>query len=124
MRNFPINLLKTAQTVIGKQAYTIEQWIGSVQNDRGHMIDSYAAPEQREASIQPVQPKEITLSGLDMNQVYIKIFDTSIIEIMTRSKNPPRISFDGYYWEPIPETSNYNLQGGWNKVVCSRKRKI
>lgn len=124
MRNFPINLLASAQSVIGKQEYSIEEWLSRTQNDRGHEIDVYDTPQSRSASIQPMEPKEVNFSGLDMNQVYIEIYDLDLIKILTRSSNPPRISWNGYYWKPIPNNSDWIEQGGWNCVVCSRKRKV
>ncbi|WVH05510.1 hypothetical protein KKJFFJLC_00006 [Vibrio phage vB_VpaS_PGB] len=124
MRNFPINLLAAAQSVIGKQEYTIQEWLSRTQNDRGHEVDVYSEPVARQASIQPMEPKEINFSGLDMNQVYIEIFDLDLIKILTRSTNPPIITWNGYIWEPIPQNGDWIEQGGWNRVTCSRKRKV
>lgn len=124
MRNFPINLLAVTQSVIGKQEYQIEEWTGRARNDRGIEVDTYADPVTRSGSIQPMEPREVNFNGLDMNQVYVEIYDLDLIKILTRSTNPPLISWNGCYWEPIPNNSDWIEQGGWNCVVCSRKRKV
>lgn len=124
MRNFPINLLASAQSIIGKQKYQVEEWTGRSRNERGVEVDTYTDATTRFGSVQPMEPKEVNLSGLDMNQVYVEIFDLNLIKILTRSSNPPRITFGGYYWEPIPQNADWLEQGGWNRVTCSRKRKI
>lgn len=121
MRNFGINLLATVQTVIGKQQYTIEEWTGRTRNDRGANIDQYGTPQNREGSVQPLEAKEVIMMGLMQNKIYIEVFDLELIKILTRSENPPRINFNGYYWEPIPPGSDWQLQGGWNRVVCVRQ---
>lgn len=124
MRNFPINLLAMTQSVIGTQQYLLEEWTGRARNDRGIEVDTYAEAVTRKASIQPMDPKEVNFSGLDMNQVYIEIFDLDLIKILTRTSNPPRLSWNGWYWEPIPNNSDWIEQGGWNRIICSRKRKV
>lgn len=123
MRNFPINILAMAQSAIGTQQYVIEEWSYAEESERGHLIDFYLDPVVRRASIQPMEPKAVNFSGLDMNQVYIEIFDLDLIKILTRTENPPRISFGGYYWHPIPNNQDWMAQGGWNHVTCSRGRK-
>lgn len=123
MRNFPINLLAMTQSVIGTQQYLLEEWTGRTRNDRGIEVDTYAEAVTRKASIQPMEPKEVNFSGLDMNQVYIEIFDLDLIKILTRTSNPPRLSWNGWYWEPISNNADWIEQGGWNRVICSRKRK-
>lgn len=121
MNNFPFNTLGLAQSVIGKQEYQLEQWTGRVRNDKGYEVDSYSAPVTRKASVQPVSSKEIKLSDLQANSNYIKIYDLDLIEILSRSQNPDRITFDGYYWQPISPKDKWN---NWNKVYCVRQDKV
>ncbi len=123
--NFPFNVLGTAQTVIGTQTYSYEEWSGRTQNARGIYVDSYTDAVDRKASVQAMTTKEISVAGLEMNQVYIKILDTELINILTRSDNPPRITWDGYYYQPVSEgAGNWMTQGGWNRVVCARQEAI
>lgn len=121
MKNFPINLLKTTQTVIRKQSYSLEEWSGRAKNARLIEVDTYDEAVTRKASVQPVSSKELQISGLDMTQAYIKIYDVDLINILTRSSNPPRITYDGYYYTPIPQNDDWSTQGGWNKVYCSKQ---
>lgn len=121
MRNFPINLLATTQTVIGRQGYSLEPWVSRTRNDRGVDVNQYGTPEPRKGSVQPLESKEVIAMGLEQNKIYVEIFDVELIKILTRSENPPRINFNGFYWQPVPPGSDWLTQGGWNRVVCVRQ---
>ncbi len=122
MRNFPVNLLASAQTVIGTQEYQLEEWSERSRNERGIEVNSYSDAKTRKASVQPLDAKDIQLNGLKANQIYIDIFDKYLVSILSRSANPPRITWDGYYWEPVAPANNWNEQGGWNQVTCIRQK--
>lgn len=117
MNNFPFNVLVMTQSVIGKQEYTIERWLSRERNQNGYEVDTYYPPETRLASVQPVSSKEMKLSELQMNSIYIKIYDLDLIEILSRTQNPDRITYKGYYWQPISPKDAWN---NWNKVYCVR----
>jgi hypothetical protein len=124
MNNFGFNLLGLTQSVIGKQSYQLEVWAGRVRNDAGYMVDSYDVAVTRHASVQPLPAEKITPMGLEFNKVYITIFDQSLVSILSRSENPDRIIWQGYYWKPEPSSMDWNDQGGWNQVVCVRGDKV
>lgn len=124
MRNFGINVLGLAQTVIGKQEYGMELWAGRVRDDQGTFVNSYSDSVTRHASVQPIDAKTLVKMGLSGNSFYINIFDLDLVSILDREKNPPRISFNGYYWMPESPSMDWNTQGGWNQVTAVRGNKV
>ena len=124
MRNFGFNTLGLVQSVIGKQIYSLEEWAGRVQNARGIWVDSYSDSIDRKASVQPMSSAQALRNGLDSSKIYIKIYDLDLIEILSRSENPPRISWGGYYWTTESSLGNWIDQGGWNKVTLVRQDKV
>mgnify|MGYP005992261611 CR=1 FL=1 len=124
MQNFGFNTLDLVQSVIGKQEYKLETWSGRTVNSAGYEVDSYDEAVTRHASVQPLSAEKIQVMGLDMNKFYINIFDQSLVDILSRSHNPDRIIFQGYYWEPRPSSQDWNDQGGWNQVTAIRGNKV
>lgn len=120
MNDFPINVITCCQLGIGKQSYLIETFASRDTGANGYDITTYKKPRQRHASIQPIDVKTITLLGLNTNQIYIEIYDVQLIHVMDRKENPPRITFDGFYWTPLQPDEDYHAQGGWNSVICVR----
>lgn len=122
--NFGINLLGAAQSVIGKQAYQIQIWSSRTRNANGVFVDLYDDAVTRHASIQPVSTEKKNMMGLSMTATYINIFDVDLIGILSRSENPPKISYSGYYWKSEPSSMDWNEQGGWNQVTAIRQDKV
>lgn len=119
-RNFPFNVAAMVQSVIGQQEYTYEPWLGRTRNSRGVYVDSYGSPESRMASIQPVSSVNANKMGLSLDTYYIKIIDVNLVNLLTRTENAGRISYNGYYWIPQTPSQDWQDAGGWNEVVCSR----
>ena len=122
MRNFPINLLATIQTVIGKQDYQIRRPAGRVRNAAGYWVTSFGDPVDMSGSVQPIRATQYQAMGLDFKKAYIKIYDINLIEAMTRSSNPDQVIYDGYLWS-VAEDTPWFLSGGWNYVMCVRLEK-
>ncbi len=123
--NFPFNVLGAVQSVIGKQEYLYQEFTGRALNSRGQYYNTYGEAATRLGSIQALRTKQIALASLDMTQTYIKILDTELVKILSRSDNAGRVTYDGYYYRPIPEgASDWSTQGGWNRVICVREDKI
>ena len=122
MKNFPINLLATTQTVIGKQDYLFRKYLGRVRNDAGYYVSSFDEPTPRSASVQPIRATQYQSMGLDLKKAYIKIYDTSLIETMTRDSNADQVIYDGYVWQ-VAEDTAWFLSGGWNYVMCVKLEK-
>lgn len=123
MRNFPFNLAGMAQSVIGKQTYYIEKWEGRGEGPQGDDIDIYSDPIKRYASIQPLSATQVAVRGLSMNSYYIEIVDTNTIATLTRTSNPDRLIFDGYYWIPSGPNEDWTLQGEWEALTLVRQGK-
>ena len=68
-------------------------------------------------SVQPVSSRMYKDLGLDFKKTYIKIYDTELINTMSRNKNSDQIIWDNYLWT-ISEDVGWSLQGGWNFVLC------
>ena len=119
MRNFPINLLATTQTVIGKQEYRLRKSVSRVRNDAGYFVSSFGKPICMSGSVQPVKASQYKSMGLDFKKAYIKIYDTKLIEIISRDRNSDQIIWDGYLWH-VAEDTSWFLSGGWNYVMCVR----
>jgi hypothetical protein len=122
MKNFPINLLATAQTVIGKQSYQLRKYAGRVRNAAGYWVSSFSEPVDMLGSVQPIRATQYQAMGLDFKKAYIKIYDINLIESMTRDSNPDQVIYDGYLWS-VAEDTPWSLSGGWNYVMCVRLEK-
>lgn len=122
MRNFPINLLATTQTVIGKQDYFIRQYEGRTRNEAGYYVNEFSLPEPMSGSVQPVKATQYKSMGLDFKKAYIKIYDVNLIKAMSRDTNADQVIYDGYLWQ-VAEDTPWFLSGGWNYVMCVRLEK-
>ena len=122
MRNFPINLLATAQTVIGKQDYQLRQYAGRTRNAAGYFVSSFSAPSNMAGSVQPVNASQYKSMGLDFKKAYIKIYDTNLINTLSRETNADQVIYDGYLWQ-VAEDTAWFLAGGWTFVMCVRLEK-
>ena len=120
MSNFPFNITGMAQSVIGKQVYYIERYVHRVRNANGYWVSSYAQPEQRSASIQPLSSQKKQSLGLELMGRYISIISTDEIEAITRSSNPDRVQYCGFYYSPVSVESDFMDAGGWNEVIMVR----
>lgn len=119
MNNFGFNLLATAQTVIGKQDYQIVKWLSKEENEIGLDVDTYAAPENRTASVQPVARSNYQNLGLDFSKIYIQIWDVELIDVLSRSENADQIIFNGGKYKALPDV-DWSASGDWNSVLCVR----
>ena len=117
MRNFNINILGSVQSVIKKQSYSIIRYLGRTRNAAGYYVSEFSEPEAMSGSVQPVSSRMYKDLGLDFKKTYIKIYDTELINTMSRNKNSDQIIWDNYIWT-IPENVGWSLQGGWNFVLC------
>lgn len=122
MRNFPINLLATTQTVIGKQDYQIRKYEGRTRNDAGYQVSSFGFPVDMSGSVQPVKAAQYKTMGLDFKKAYIKVYDVNLINILSRETNSDQVIYDGYLWQ-VAEDTPWFLSGGWNYVMCVRLEK-
>ena len=122
MKNFPINLLATAQTVIGKQDYQLRKYLSRARNAAGYWVSTFSDPIDMLGSVQPIRATQYQAMGLDFKKAYIKIYDINLIEAMTRSSNPDQVIYDGYLWS-VAEDTAWFLSGGWNYVMCVRLEK-
>lgn len=122
MRNFPINTLATAQTVIGKQEYLLRKYIGRTKNAAGYQVSEFDFPCKMSGSVQPVKATTYKGLGLDFKKAYIKIYDINLIKVLSRDKNSDQVIYDGYLWE-VAEDTPWFLSGGWNYVMCVRLEK-
>ena len=122
MRNFPINLLATAQTVIGKQDYQLRKYESRTRNAAGYFVSSFSALINMAGSVQPVKAAQYKSMGLDFKKAYIKIYDTNLINTLSRDTNADQVIYDGYLWH-VAEDTAWFLSGGWNYVMCVRLEK-
>ena len=122
MRNFPINLLATAQTVIGKQDYQLRKYESRTRNAAGYFVSSFSALINMAGSVQPVKAAQYKSMGLDFKKAYIKIYDTNLINTLSRDTNADQVIYDGYLWH-VAEDTAWFLSGGWNFVMCVRLEK-
>lgn len=121
MSNFGFNLLGVTQSVIGRQQYQYVEWTGRTTNAQGYDIDTFAAPVDREAGIYPMSREAIRTNGLDFEKQYIQIFDTELIELLSRNRNADRIIFNGSEWRALPTSNDWRVSGGWNQVIAVRE---
>jgi len=119
LKNFPINLLATTQTVIGKQAYQMRKALGRVKNAAGYFVSGFDVPVDMMGSVQPVNQRQYKAMGLDFKKAYIKIYDVKLIESLSRDKNADQVIYDGYLWH-VAEDTPWFLSGGWTYVLCVR----
>ena len=122
MKNFPINLLATAQTVIGKQDYQLRRPQGRTRNAAGYQVTAFSAPVDMSGSVQPVNQRQYKDMGLDFKKSYIKIYDVNLINTLSRTSNADQVIWDGYVWH-VAEDTPWFLSGGWNYVLCVRLEK-
>lgn len=122
MRNFPINLLASAQTVIGKQSYQLRKYSGRIRNAAGYFTSSFEPPVNMSGSVQPVNARQYQDMGLDFKKSYIKIYDVNLIKAITRDSNADQIIYDEYLWH-VAEDTPWFLSGGWNFVLCVKLEK-
>ena len=123
MRNFPLNILSSTQTVIGTQDYQVKKSLGRTRNDAGFFATEFARPLEMKGSVQPVNSKQYKDMGLDFKKAYIKIYDTELIKTLNRNKNADQIIYDGFLWH-VAEDTNWFLSGGWNYVLCVRLESV
>lgn len=122
MRNFPINLLGTAQTVIGRQDYQLRKPSGRARNSAGYWVTTFGEPIDMQGSVQPIKATQYESMGLDFKKAYIKIYDVNLINVLTRDTNADQVIYDGYLWH-VAEDTPWFLSGGWNYVMCVRLEK-
>ena len=119
MKNFPINVLGTAQTVIGRQSYQLRAYSSRVRNSAGYWVSAFSEPVDMLGSVQPVKADQYKSMELDFKKAYIKIYDVNLIEAMSRNSNADQIIYDGYLWQ-VAEDTPWFLSGGWTYVMCVR----
>ena len=119
MKNFPINLLASVQTVIGKQDYQVIKPTGRTRNAAGYFTTTFGSPIDMSGSIQAVNSKQYRDMVLDFKKSYIKIYDTELIQSISRTKNADQIIYDGFLWQ-VAEDTPWFLSTGWNFVLCIR----
>lgn len=119
MKNFPINLLGTAQTVIGRQPYQVIKPTGRTRNAAGYWVTLFGEPIDMMGSVQPVNASQYASMGLDFKKAYIKIYDVNLIKSLSRTDNADQVIYDGYLWQVADDTPWF-LSGGWNFVMCVR----
>lgn len=119
MSNFGFNLLATVQSVISKQDYQIVKWLSKTENEIGFDIDTYAPPENRTGSVQPVARSNYQNLGLDFSKIYIQIWDVELIDVLSRSENADQIIFNGGKYKALPDL-DWSSSGDWNSVLCVR----
>lgn len=124
MSNLGFNILGSVQGVIGKQSYQLEKWLSRARNDSGFEVDTYDDPVDRQGGVYPVSRERMNLMGLDMEKIYIQIFDVDLIALLDREKNADRIIYLGYYWHPMPSANDFVDSGGWNQVLAVRGKKV
>ena len=117
MRNFNINLLGAVQSVIKKQDYQIIRYLGRTRNAAGWQVSEFSEPEPMSGSVQPINQSMYKDLGLDFKKTYIKIYDTELINTMSRNTNGDQLIWDGYLWS-VPSDTGWSIQGGWNYVLC------
>lgn len=122
MRNFPINLLATTQTVIGKQDYLLRKYKGRTRNAAGYYVSEFGFPCEMAGSVQPIKATQYKNMGLDFKKAYIKIYDVNLISALSRDTNADQVIYDGYLWQ-VAEDTPWFLSGGWNYVMCVRLEK-
>lgn len=120
MSNFGFNLLGVTQSVIGRQKYQYLKWMGRSTNDNGYDVDVFADPVDREAGIYPLSRTAIQQMGLSFESQYIQIFDTELLELLTRGSNADNVLFNGSRWEVMPSSNDWMPSGGWNQVIAVR----
>ena len=119
MRNFPINLLATAQTVIGTQDYQLRKYTGRTRNAAGYFVSAFAEPVNMAGSVQPIKAAQYKSMRLYFKKSYIKIYDVNLINSLSRDTNADQIIYDNYLWH-VAEDTHWFLSGGWNFVMCVR----
>jgi tartrate dehydratase beta subunit/fumarate hydratase class I family protein len=122
MRNFPINLLATTQTVIGKQDYQLRKYESRTKNAAGYFVSVFGEADNMAGSVQPIKATQYKSMGLDFKKAYIKIYDVNLINTLSRETNADQIIYDGYVWH-VAEDTAWFLSGGWNYVMCVRMEK-
>lgn len=122
MRNFNINVLGSVQSVIGKQSYQLIKYLGRTRNENGYYISEFSDPIDMAGSVQPVKSSVYKDLGLDFKKAYIKIYDTELINSLTRETNSDQIIWNGYMWE-LAESTSWTIQSGWNFVLCVKTGK-
>ena len=124
MSNLGFNILSVTQSVIGRQSYQFEKWLSRSRNDQGYEVDVYAPEVERQGGIYPVSRDRMQSQGLDMEKIYIQIFDTELIGLLGRAQNADRIIYSGYYWHPMPSSNDFVDSGGWNQVLAVRGKAV
>jgi hypothetical protein len=122
MKNFPFNLLATAQTAIGKQDYQLVKYIDRARNSAGYFVSEFSEPIDMLGSVQPVNQRQYKNMGLDFKKSYIKIYDVNLINSLNRTNNADQVLWDGYRYQ-VAEDTPWFLSGGWNYVLCVRLEK-
>jgi hypothetical protein len=120
MTNFGFNLLGVTQSVIGRQSYQYVQWLDRTTNDNGYDVDVFADPVPREAGIYPLSHTAIEQMGLSFEKKYIQIFDTELLELLSRGSNADHVLFNGGKWECLPSSNDWTVSGEWNQVIAVR----
>ena len=114
--------MATAQTVIGKQDYQLRKYESRTRNAAGYFVSSFSALINMAGSVQPVKAAQYKSMGLDFKKAYIKIYDTNLINTLSRETNADQVIYDGYLWH-VAEDTAWFLSGGWNFVMCVRLEK-
>ena len=120
MSNFGFNLLATVQGSIATQEYQWHEWTDSTTNAHGYEVDTYAAPVTRRGSVQPMSREQVQSEGLEQSKTYIRIYDTELINLMSRSRNADKITYNGGDYKAMPTSDDWQASGGWGAVLAVR----
>lgn len=120
MDNF--NVLAMANILLPMHHYVYYRFKCIRVNDYGYEVSEFHDPVLRMGGIEPIKTRQYKSMGLDFTRHYIKIYDSEILDTLTRSDNPDEIEFKGYRYQLIHDMDWFDLNG-WNSVLAVRMNK-
>jgi len=110
------NLLNAALSVIAAQLVTYHQYTGTVQNDIGTDVATYAANQTIRGSWQPVPRRLYQSLGLDFGRTYVTFYASKDILDVERDVSGDQLTYLNKRYQVL-QANDWTGVDGWTGVL-------
>lgn len=114
-----INLLSDALQVINKQNFVYYANSGRSINSSGILVPVFSDGVTLSGSVQPISSKEKNQMGLNLKDVYIKVYASLDFLDYNRGVSGDELSYGGDRFKVV-SADNWYGQDGWKKIIAMK----
>jgi hypothetical protein len=111
------NLLGMALSVMRPQVMPWRAFVSRAENATGDTVATFAAPQDIQGSMQPVDKKLYQELGLNLAKNYSTLYVFGPVQPTARDRDGDLVLFDGKTWQ-CESDRNWSGVGEYRKVLC------